>query len=285
MRGRDRFIRSGAVTLRVRSAGREVGPAIVLIHGWALDLDMWQAQFDALSDRYRVLAFDRRGFGESSGKPGIEHDVHDVERVLEVCGISQAAIVGMSQGARVALRWAMSHPARVSCMVLDGPPRDGLPSAVGTTQEIPIESYRELARREGMDAVRQVWLQHPLMCLHTSEPAARARLRQIAARYRGEDLLSDYLSQPSRVSERELLQLKVPTLILNGERDSDERRSVAAQLSRTLPNARLKIIPGAGHLAAIDNPDGYNNVLGEFLSSQPALAGGAGHAIGVPNVQ
>jgi pimeloyl-ACP methyl ester carboxylesterase len=268
----DQFIDVGEASLRVRTAG--AGPAVVLVHGWALDLDMWQAQMAALARWYRVIAFDRRGFGRSSGMPGIEHDVSDIERLLERFGISQAAIVGMSQGARVALRWTMRHPGPAVCMVLDGPPREGLPQASGIAQEIPMEHYRDLVRREGIDAFRQRWLQHPFMHLHTSAPGAHRLLQQIAARYPAQDLQTDELSQLSPVNERDLQRLHVPTLIVSGERDSHERRSIAAQLTDALPNVQLKIIPNAGHLSALDNPETYANVLHEFFSSQPAFAAG-----------
>ena len=93
-----------------RTAGR--GPAVLFVHGWALDLDMWTPQFAALANRYRLIAFDRRGFGFSTGAPGIEHDVADIEQLLAELSLEQIAIVGMSQGARVALRWAMRFAAQ-----------------------------------------------------------------------------------------------------------------------------------------------------------------------------
>ena len=276
----EQFVDVGGATLRVRTAGE--GAAVVLVHGWALDLDLWQGQIDALARWYRVIAFDRRGFGRSSGTPGIEHDVGDIERLLDRFGISQTAVVGMSQGARVALRWAMRHPQRAACLVLDGPPPEGLEQA-GGMQEIPIEHYRDLVRREGIDAFRQLWRQHPFMHLETSSPSAHALLRQMAARYPARDLEMDERSQLSPVNECDLQKLKVPTLILNGQLDSAQRRSIAAQLARALPNARLQIIANAGHLAALDSPDVYVEVLQEFFLAS-ALAG-AGHIIGVKDVQ
>ena len=125
----ERFIEVEGAVLRVRTAGK--GPAIVLVHGWALDLEMWRTQIELLSQQYRVIAFDRRGFGHSSGVPGIEQDVLDIDRLLEQFDIEHTAIVGMSQGARVALRWALKHPERASCLVLDAPPAEGLSQPAG----------------------------------------------------------------------------------------------------------------------------------------------------------
>ncbi|HEY0939638.1 MAG TPA: alpha/beta hydrolase [Steroidobacter sp.] len=269
----DRFIDVDGATLRVRSAGE--GSAVVLVHGWALDLDMWRAQIERLSHWYRVIAFDRRGFGQSTGEPGIERDVLDIDRVLERFDIEHAAMVGMSQGARVALRWALRHPQRTSCLVLDAPPAEGLPRPPGG-EEIPIDDYRELLRREGIDAFRRLWLQHPYMQLHSDDVSARQLLREIVDRYPAKDLLMQQRPFSSPVEARDLRRLPVPTLVLSGEYDSPQRRSIAKLLAETIQNARLHTIAGAGHLAALDAPDLYTRTLHGFFSSQAARAAGIG---------
>lgn len=269
----DRFIDVDGATLRVRSAGE--GSAVVLVHGWALDLDMWRAQIERLSHWYRVIAFDRRGFGQSTGEPGIERDVLDIDRALERFDIEHTAMVGMSQGARVALRWALRHPQRTSCLVLDAPPAEGLPRPPGG-EEIPIDDYRELLRREGIDAFRRLWLQHPYMQLHSDDVSARQLLREIADRYPAKDLLMQQRPFSSPVEARDLRRLPVPTLVLSGEYDSPQRRSIAKLLAETIQNARLHTIAGAGHLAALDAPDLYTRTLHGFFSSQAARAAGIG---------
>lgn len=268
----ERYIDVEGASLRVRSAG--TGPAVMLVHGWALDLDMWQTQIELLAHRYRVIAFDRRGFGLSSGAPGIEQDVNDIGRLLHQFDISRVAIVGMSQGARVALRWALKYPEQASCLVLDGPPAEGLSEPLGT-QEIPMESYRSWIRRGGIDAFRRMWLQHPFMQLHTSRPGARLLLQEIATRYPALDLLTNKLPQLPLLTGHDLQRLHVPTLILSGEYDLLQRRSIASQLAQSVPGARLKIVAGAGHLAALDDPGAYVQALHAFFSSQPAMAAGA----------
>ena len=245
----------------------------MLVHGWALDLDMWRAQIDLLADRYHVIAFDRRGFGRSSGVPGIQQDVHDVARLLAWLDISRAAIVGMSQGARVALRWALKHPEQASCLVLDGPPAEGESQPLGA-QEIPLDDYRARIRRDGIDAFRRMWLEHPFMQLHSSTPCAHQLLREITVRYPASDLLMNGSPDLPLLAGHDLRRLNVPTLVVSGEHDSAQRRAIASRLARTLPDARLKIVPGAGHLAALDDPGTYAQALHEFFSNQPAMAAG-----------
>jgi pimeloyl-ACP methyl ester carboxylesterase len=262
----DQLIDVGGARLRVRTAGE--GPAVLLIHGWALDLDMWTPQFAALASRYRLIAFDRRGFGLSSGTPGIEDDLADIEELLAKLGVDRVAVVGMSQGARVALRWAIENPARITSLVLDGPPRDLL--AVDRRQgEITLAAYRELVRNRGIDAFRKEWLDHPLMQLHAHDARTRALVREMVARYPGHDLLADDSPQAARIGD--LRGLDVPVLIVNGEYDSDARIGAGAELARALPHARLAVIPGAGHLSNLDNPAAYNKVLSEYVSCRAEL--------------
>jgi pimeloyl-ACP methyl ester carboxylesterase len=260
------FIDVGDARLRVRTAGE--GPAVLLVHGWALDLDMWTPQLAALANRYRLIAFDRRGFGLSSGTPGIDDDLADIEQLLATLGVDRVAVVGMSQGARVALRWAIENPARTTSLVLDGPPRDLL--AVGRAQgEITLAAYRELVRNEGVEAFRKEWLDHPLMRLHTHDARMRTLVREIVDRYPGHDLLAD---DPPVVRLGDVERLDVPVLVVNGQYDSDTRVGAGAELARVLPHARLAVIPGAGHLSNLDSPAAYNKVLGEFFAGHPLTA-------------
>lgn len=261
----EQFIQMGSARLRVRTAGK--GPAVLFVHGWALDLDMWTPQFAALAGRYRLIAFDRRGFGASSGTAGIDHDLTDIEQLLRVLGVEQVAIVGMSQGARVALRWAMYSPRATTCLVLDGPPRDLL--AVGRPQgEITLTAYRELVRQEGIDAFRKQWMKHPLMRLHTTEPRAHALLSDMVGRYPGSDLMGDEMEQLPALGSPH--RLEAPVLIVNGEHDMESRIGAGADLARALRHAQIAIIPRAGHLSNLDNPGAYNQALDEFLTEHAA---------------
>lgn len=263
----NEFIEIRGARLRVRTAG--AGPAVLLLHGWALDLDMWTPQLAALANRYRLIAFDRRGFGLSSGAPGIDDDLADIEELLAKLSVERVAIVGMSQGARVALRWAIEMPARATSLVLDGPPRDLL--VTGRPQgEVTLTAYRELVRNHGIEAFRKEWLDHPLMRLHTHDARTRSLVREMVDRYPGHDLLADDAPLVARIGD--LQRLDVPVLIVNGEYDSDMRIGAGTELARALPDARLAVIPGAGHLSNLDNPAAYNKVLGEFLAGRPRTA-------------
>lgn len=254
------FIESGAAHLRVRHVG--TGRDIVFIHGWALDSDMWAHQVDALAREYRVVTYDRRGFGLSSGTPSIEADVLDLDRVLEALHIERAAIVGMSQGARVAAQYACENPKRVTHAIFDSPP-ELLREDGSAQQEIPIERFRDLVREHGLNAFAREWSEHPLARLHTCDPKTRTLLERIVTRYPGRDLLSPSAEPASPGIDPQ--RLEMPVLIVNGAYDVGSRQASGRRLEQALPMARRAIVPAAGHLPCLDNPTFYNDTLRWFL--------------------
>jgi len=105
--------------------------------------------------------------------------------------------------------------------------------------------------------------------LQTHDARTRALVREMVARYPGHDLRQDDSAGIARIGD--LRRLDVPVLIVNGEYDSDMRIGAGAELARALPDARLVVIPGAGHLSNLDNPAAYNKVLSEYVSCRAEL--------------
>ena len=259
----DLYLEFDGARLRYRDEGR--GPAVILVHGWTLDLDMWEFQADALTPEYRVVRLDRRGFGLSSGLPSRAQDVLDVAALCRHLRIERAALVGMSQGARVALDLANTALVAVSCLVLDGPPQLALASESGTCTDLPYEHYRRVARRDGMPAFRREWLLHPLARLRTHDRRAQQILSRMIERYPGHDLLA-LETDDRRIAIAPDRHCGLPPLLLiSGEYDLDTRRSFAKQAASELPEPEHIDIAGAGHLCNLDNPRAYNAALKRFL--------------------
>src|SRR6478736_7222636 len=146
----DRYLdregdREGA-RLRWRLEG--TGPALVLLHGWALDLQSWDAVVPHLVSHFTVLRFDRRGFGLSEGQPDIHRNVEDLGALLDAAGIADAAVLGMSQGARFAIHFALRCPESTRALVLDGVPE------IEAESELPLEDYLRLLQSRGPAALQ-----------------------------------------------------------------------------------------------------------------------------------
>jgi 3-oxoadipate enol-lactonase len=252
--GRDCFLEHDGARLRWRMEG--AGPPIVLLHGWAMDLGYWDGVAPLLARQFTVLRFDRRGFGLSEGLPDNLRNVDDMLAVLDAAGIGRASVLGMSQGARLAIHFTLRHPGRVTALLLDGAP------ALEAESELPLGLYRDRLENEGLAALQSEVLRHPLMQLQRDDPAARQVLRDTLSRYRGLDLVNPV----SRGRPPEMQKIAAPTLILNGSHDSLERRRAGRVLSDAIPHARRQELADAGHLAALDVPETYAKVVSDFLA-------------------
>lgn len=251
--GGDQFLPLDEARLRWRIEGS--GPALLLLHGWALDLDIWNLVTPLLARHFTVLRFDRRGFGLSEGSPDIHRNVDDLSAVLDAAGIDNVALLGMSQGARLAIHFALRQPARVKALILDGAP------AVEAETELPLTQYRGELQAGGVSALQAAVLANPLMQLHGGSAAAREVLHKVVARYRGLDLLHTV----ARAATPDLRRLKVPALIINGAADSLERRQAGKLLQETIAGAQRIELPRAGHLALLDAPEAYARAVTQFL--------------------
>jgi pimeloyl-ACP methyl ester carboxylesterase len=254
----DRYLELGGVRLHWQIEGS--GPPIVLLHGWALDLHSWDSLVALLAPRFTVLRFDRRGFGLSGGAPDIHANVSDLLALLDAAGIDRPVLVGMSQGARLAIHFSLEHPQRTRALVLDGAP------ALEAESELPLARYRSLLESQGPAALQREVLRHPLMQLHGTAPAAARLLADVVARYGGQDLLHP----PKSRRKPDLGAITAPVLILNGSDDSGERREAGRGLQIAIPGASHLMLQGAGHLAMLDNPAAYAQALDTFCATLPS---------------
>lgn len=252
-RNADQYLERAGARLRWRLCGK--GPAVVLLHGWALDLTYWDPVAALLSEEFSVLRFDRCGFGLSQGQPDIHRNVPDLAALLDAAAIEHAVLVGMSQGARLAIHFALQLPARVRGIVLDGAP------ALEAESELPLVQYRRRLDAQGIPALQADILRHPLMQLVTDDAASRSLLANCVARYRALDLNQ----QVTRRRKPELGDIAAPTLILNGSLDSPARRAAGRALQAAIPDAQQIELAGAGHLAALDDPAAYAASVAAFV--------------------
>jgi 3-oxoadipate enol-lactonase len=257
----DQYFAAQGATLRYRDEGH--GPAVMLIHGWTLDLEMWDPQIAALRDSFRTVRLDRRGFGLSSGRPGHDEDIADVGSLCEHLAIRRVSLVGMSQGARAALGFALLAPGMISCLILDGPPDCGR-SGSASDDDVPFDHYRALIRTDGIGAFRREWSAHPLVSLRTGDARMRQILSSMIMRYPGNDLQSPATSgAPAR--SLPIASIGAPALVITGDHDQPSRIQAANTLARQLAGAERAVIRSAGHLPNLDNSKDYNSFVRRFL--------------------
>jgi pimeloyl-ACP methyl ester carboxylesterase len=236
------------------------GPPVILLHGWTLDHRMWEPQVDGLGGEFFLIAPDRRGCGQATAPADFSREADDVIAIADSLGLDRFALVGLSQGATVALDVACKFGSRLNGLVVSGAP---LPSLVIRDEVIDLDRFRALAAAGDLERLRAEWSRHPLMATHA--PAARGLLFDILADYDGRDLVTR--SDPPALPHDVLRELAVPVLALVGEHDTPWRQACARALCDVAPRAMHAVVPGAGHLANADNPARFNALVASFLTS------------------
>ena len=223
-------------------------PAVVLLHAGVADRTMWDEHLEPLEAAgYRVVA------------PEVTSDWNEIVRLMDEQSIDRAALVGNSFGGAVALRVAAVAPERVSALVLiSAPPPEFDPSP---ELEAAWEAEEEALERNDLDAaveaVVQAW---------TSPGPTRERVR-VMQRRAFEQQTEDPAELPDPVEDDPsiLTRFDIPALVAAGEHDMIDFRRGAEEMAAALPRARHVLIAGAGHLAPMETPEAFGELLSAFL--------------------
>lgn len=242
------------------------GPTLLMLHGWTLDHRSFDAQLPLARD-YRLARFDRRGFGGSTAAPDLGAEIGDIDAVIDALGMQPVHLLGVSQGARLAVRYAAARPRRLRSLIVQGVVLDDYTPDIDDDAPIPLAHYAELIAAGHRETMHREWLAHPMMSRDVLPAAQKRELEAMVARYSGHDLLpaADRVEQVPATLDL-LCSLGVPTLVITGEFEGAARKAHAARLCRTLPDAREVVLQGCGHLSNISRPDAYNSALKQFLS-------------------
>lgn len=256
---------------RMRCLEAGAGWPVVLIHAFPLNADMWRAQLDAVPDGWRYLAPDVRGFGPQHRPsdprlPTIDDFAADVEALLDALEIDRAVIGGMSMGGYVTFALFRRAPERFSGLVL----ADTRPQADTPEGRQGRRAMSELVRGDGgVPAVVDQML--PKLLGDTSRrtrPGVADEVRRIAAVNDASGIdgaIHAMMERPD--STPDLARIPVPTLIVVGEEDTLTPVADSELLRRQVPRSRLVVLPGAGHLSALETPVEFSRALADFLSS------------------
>jgi pimeloyl-ACP methyl ester carboxylesterase len=240
------------------------GPPLVLIHGWAVHRGYWDTDVENLARHYTIIRYDRRGFGEATGKPDLTADPADLRALLETLGYARAHIMGHSQGTQVALTFAVRYPGFVDGLILFGPgPVPGLNLPEGP-RDPPIAEWMAAARTHGVDALKEAIVVWAVENFGDRPSEFTARARRLMEPYTGLDLLDPdpplNLVAPAGVDDLKLV--RAPTLVLLGE---GEGRLVADVLTYGIADARQVVIPGGGHTVNWAEPERFAAEVLRFL--------------------
>jgi pimeloyl-ACP methyl ester carboxylesterase len=224
---------------------------VVLLHSALGDSRLWKRQVAALEREHHVVAPDLPGFGENP------LPTESFSYVDFTAGFLPAVLVGNSFGGAIALRTALAHRDQVGRLALIG---SGLPAWDWTEEMRTHFAAEEEAFAAGdLDRATELNMEFWVKPEHRDE----VRLQQ----QRALELQSAH-EEPDLIwpEQAPLSTLDIPTLVVIGDDDHADFHAIAEHLAREIPSAELVVVPGAGHLVGVDQPEELNALLLEFLS-------------------
>jgi 3-oxoadipate enol-lactonase len=242
---------------------------VLLLHGWGNDSRSWDLLVPQLEADYQVIRYDRRGFGRSGDSPDQSLDPIDIRDLLDHLKIENAVVLGHSQGAGSALRFAFAFPNRTRALVLYGagaPPGFGLPW--NGPDAIPA-GLVEAAREEGLAAMRAKFKGHPILNGWVEgTPGLKIHL-QTWESYEARDMLSprtpSEATQPADI--KRLSEIVAPTLVITGEMEMPFFDITSDALAYGIPKAERVVVAGGGHSVHLQQPDRFAGEIRRFLDS------------------
>jgi 3-oxoadipate enol-lactonase len=242
------------------------GEPVVLLHAFMLDGRMWDEQFDVLAAGFRVIRYDARGFGRSAPPtPGEPYShVDDLAALLAKLDARSPCLVGASMGGRFALDYAVTYPGDVRSLVV-------IDTVVSGWQWSPewLTSYAPIVaagRRGDIPAAKQLWLDHAVFAPAREQPEVAARLKLMVDDYSGWHLAHRNTERPVEPpTVKQLGRITMPTLVVVGSRDLPEFQRIAEHVEGGVRSGTRATIPGAGHFANMEAPEGVTRALREFL--------------------
>jgi pimeloyl-ACP methyl ester carboxylesterase len=263
------FLEVSGVRLHLRDSGPRDAPALILLHGFASSLHAWDGWAGPLEPDFRLIRLDIPGFGLTGADPSGDYTdtrtIALVAALMDRLGLDRAHILGSSMGGRMAWRFAAAHPDRVAKLILMAP--DGFAG--------PGRSYDTPGRVPLLLRVLPYVLPESLLraSLAPAYGDAATLTRPLFERYRDMLLapgvrgaiLDRTRQQVLPPPEPILASIRAPTLLLWGERDRMVPASHAADYQRLLPDSRLVVLPGLGHVPMEEAPAASAAAIREFL--------------------
>jgi len=243
------------------------GDAVVLLHAGVADRTSWDDLRPVLAAHGRVIAYDRRGFGETTCESEPFSHLDDLLAVLDERGVERAVLVGNSMGGGIALDMALLHPGRVLGLVLIGTAASGVPWPPSSPREAELEAAAEEAAGRGdLDAANlceaELWLDGPG---HVGRVDAVVRERFLAM-----NEVALRAPDPGRQPERpetfaRLSEIEAPALVVVGSLDVPGVVWLSSEVVQRVPRAELAVLNGVAHLPMLEAPDRLADLVVSWL--------------------
>jgi len=270
----DRFVTLQKRRYHYTESGAPTAPPVVMLHGVTGHARTWDEESRLLAARYRVLALDQRGHGDTDPAPDADYGdaalLADLEAFVAALGLGRISIVALSLGGRVAMNYAGHHPQGVEQLVIVDIGPEIAPAGRARVGQMMATSPERFESVE--DVVTHMRANAPLytdtLLRHRAEHAVRP-LPGGGFTWKYDRALRDAIRQGRLRLPADLWTqwraITCPTLLVRGALSDVLSEEMAKRMAEELPTARLVVVPGAGHTVPGDQPALFQSLVREFL--------------------
>lgn len=240
------------------------GSVIVMIHDGLLHRETWNAQFDAFAKHFRVIRWDRRGYGRSSTPTTPFSQLDDLHAVMKALKVDRATLLGCSAGGLLAIHFALDHPQMVTALVLVGPIVTGL----GFSDHFTSRGNRGIPPSDAtVDQRIEYWTSKDPWIMSPENIAAKQTMKTLltANRQNLEGTGQQLARWPDQPALGRLSQIRVPTLLVVGESDIPDVHAHVGAIQAGIAGSKRVVLNHSGHLPHVEVPDVFNEVVLSFL--------------------
>lgn len=240
---------------------------VIFLHGFPFSHEMWKEQLQLVGQKYRAISYDIRGHGKtdpSDHQYSVDSHVEDLFALMAHLKISKAVLVGLSMGGYIVLRAMEKKPDAVSALVLCDTKSEA------DNNEAKLKRFDTIAaiKKNGTDAFSQAYVKNVFAPeSFQTKPAAVEMIRRTVQSTPVLCIAGNFLALASRTDTTESLsKIKVPTLIMVGEKDPVTTPANAKSMHERIKGSELVVIPDAAHMSNLENPSVFNEQLLQFIS-------------------
>lgn len=242
------------------------GDYIVLLHDGILHNVIWDNQVPVLAKNYRVVRYDRRGFGKSSAPEAPFSHRDDLKQLFTQLNIEKAILFGMSAGGAWSINFALTYPDKVKALVLVGAVVAGYSYSNHLLTRGGRINLNEI-RSDPEKFIQYFGWDDPYEIYPENVEAKERFFALLKANPQNIKGAFGYMSKPpERPDVKFLNDIKVPTLILAGEYDIPDVHAQSGAIQSGITNAKREIILKAGHLIPFEQPESFNVAVMKFLN-------------------
>jgi 3-oxoadipate enol-lactonase len=264
----EEFMRATINGMSIAYHDQGNGLPLVFLHAFPLNRTMWAPQEAALAPQFRIITIDLRGHGESDAPLwhySLDQAADDVRGLLDDLSIRQAVFVGLSMGGYILFAFYRKYAELVKGLVLADT------RAQADTDEGKQARFEmaQVAYKQGASAVADLMIPKLLSpATIQTRPELVQRVRTMIEGNQISGIAGDLMAMAGRSDSVPLLQqITCPAQIIVGELDLATPPSDAKLMADKIPDARVTVIPGAAHLANLEQPDRFNETIRSFVLS------------------